>query len=69
MKDKRTNKEAILVLINEYLLQNGITMLHTIDEIGDLYEEVFNPELDIMFQYPTIYVESGFYIGIDGKIN
>jgi len=67
-KERKTTKARILNLINEYLLQNGITNLHTIDEIGDLYGDVFDFDLDIRFQYPDIIIDSNMRVNINGKL-
>lgn len=65
---EETTKARILNLINEYLIQNGITNLHTIDEIGDLYGDVFDFDLDIRFQYPDIIIDSNMRVNINGKL-
>lgn len=67
-KERKTTKTRILNLINEYLIQNGITNLHTIDEIGDLYGDVFDFDLDIRFQYPDIIIDSNMRVNINGKL-
>lgn len=61
-------KSSILNTINEYLIKNGIEDLHTIEEIGDLYEDVFDPSLNIFFQYPSIHLGNDSYLRYDGKI-
>lgn len=66
--NNKATKLSILNMINEYLTKNGITHLHTIDEIGDLYEDVFDPSLNIFFQYPTIHLGNDSYLRYDGKI-
>lgn len=67
-KEKKTTKVRILNLINEYLLQNGITNLHTIEDIGDLYGDVFDFDLDIRFQYPDIIIDSNMRVNVNGKL-
>lgn len=66
--NNEATKLSILNMINEYLIKNGIEDLHTIEDIGDLYEDVFDPNLNIFFQYPAIHLGNDSYLRYDGKI-